>query len=148
MDTKLQVMVRVTGFKETAFAYAISAAGVTHQVSKACSMGKLKSCGCDMSEIHHGEYSTLLHHPLYADNLRKMAFDSRSTAQWLQERDVAGRNPFMPNAAAMFEWGGCSHNVEFGEKYARRFLNYKEESRDVNSQINLHNNRAGRLVRK
>ena len=65
-------------------------------------MGKLKSCGCDMSM--HGEVK---------DN---------------------------------FEWGGCSHNVEFGDRFARKFSFSRERSRDVHGQINLHNNRAGRLV--
>ncbi|CAG5128217.1 unnamed protein product, partial [Candidula unifasciata] len=91
--------------KETAFAYAISAAGVTHQVSKACSMGKLKSCGCDMS--------------------------------------VHGRKG---NVDRTFEWGGCSHNIDFGAQYARKFMDSKEAARDIHSQINLHNNRAGRLA--
>ena len=101
----------ISGFKETSFAYAISAAGVTHQVSKACSMGKLKSCGCDMS--------------------------------------VYGLSRTRPNAYTQqknFEWGGCSHNVDFGEQYARKFLDSKEIARDIHSQINLHNNKAGRLV--
>ncbi|XP_060074308.1 protein Wnt-10a-like [Ylistrum balloti] len=89
------------GFRESAFAYAILAAGVTHQVAKACSMGKLQSCGCDMRQ--HGKVKD----------------------KW--------------------EWGGCSHNVEFGEKFSAKFLDVKERAKDIHAKINLHNNRAGRL---
>ncbi|XP_045178964.2 protein Wnt-10b-like [Mercenaria mercenaria] len=90
------------GYKESAFAYALASAGVTHQVSKACSMGKLKSCGCDMS----------------------------------MQGEVRDK----------FEWGGCSHNVEFGDNFARKFTRARETARDIHARINLHNNRAGRLV--
>ncbi|KAL4217417.1 Protein Wnt-10a [Mactra antiquata] len=90
------------GYRESAFAYALSSAGVTHQVSTACSMGKLKSCGCDMS----------------------------------MQGQVKDK----------FEWGGCSHNVEFGENFARKFTRARESGRDIHARINLHNNRAGRIV--
>ncbi|XP_049602694.1 protein Wnt-9a [Syngnathus scovelli] len=35
------------GFKETAFLYAISSAGLTHAMAKACSAGRMDRCTCD-----------------------------------------------------------------------------------------------------
>ena len=104
-NTKLQIcLVFFLGFRETAFAYSISAAGVTHQVARACSLGKLMSCGCDM----------------------KVPGGRVSRKQW--------------------EWGGCSHNIDFGEHFSRKFMDSKENSKDLQSQINMHNNKVGRLV--
>ncbi len=90
-----------SGFRETAFAYAISAAGVGSQVARACSMGKLETCGCQ---------------------------------------------PHLDHKTNTWKWRGCNHNVEFGHNFARKFLDFKEGAKDLQSHMNLHNNRAGRLV--
>nr|CDI40105.1 WNT10 protein [Euperipatoides kanangrensis] len=89
------------GYRETAFAYAVSSAGVALSVARACSLGKLMSCGCDMNV-------------------------SGRTKDW--------------------EWGGCSHNMDFGIQFSRDFLDSREKAKDIHSQINTHNNRAGRLA--
>lgn len=44
---KLNVCLFVTGTREAAFVYAISAASVAFAVTRACSSGELDKCGCD-----------------------------------------------------------------------------------------------------
>jgi len=55
---------------------------------------------------------------------------------------TAGGTPEEP-----WKWGGCSADVDFGMRYARRFMDARELERDARTLMNLHNNRAGRTVR-
>ncbi|XP_074651670.1 protein Wnt-2b-like [Tubulanus polymorphus] len=44
-----------------------------------------------------------------------------------------------------FEWGGCSHNVRFGERFTKDFVDTKEFMKaEAPSLMNLWNNKAGR----
>lgn len=109
----------IAGYRETAFAYAISAAGVAHSVARACSQGRLLECGCDPA------------------------------ARKIQPRDLTSPSigpPRMASAASRWKWGGCSHNLHFGVEFSKLFLDSREQAGDIHSQINLHNNQAGRLV--
>uniref|UniRef100_A0A3B3I0H2 Protein Wnt n=1 Tax=Oryzias latipes TaxID=8090 RepID=A0A3B3I0H2_ORYLA len=45
-------------------------------------------------------------------------------------------------------WGGCSDNVEFGEKISKHFVDALEGGHDSRAAVNLHNNEAGRLAVK
>uniref|UniRef100_A0A673BPQ2 Protein Wnt n=1 Tax=Sphaeramia orbicularis TaxID=375764 RepID=A0A673BPQ2_9TELE len=45
-------------------------------------------------------------------------------------------------------WGGCSDNVEFGEKISKQFVDALEDGHDSRAAVNLHNNEAGRLAIK
>jgi len=113
------------GYRESAFAYAISSAGVAHSVARACSMGKLMVCGCDPAAGRH-----------------------RAGFQ-LGGKGSKGRN--LPpqqrtRSASRWKWGGCSHNLDFGIHFSKSFLDKREKAGDIQSRINLHNNQAGRLV--
>lgn len=43
-------------------------------------------------------------------------------------------------------WGGCSDNVDFGERISKLFVDALETGHDTRALINLHNNEVGRLV--
>ncbi|XP_056328498.1 protein Wnt-8a ORF1 [Danio aesculapii] len=45
-------------------------------------------------------------------------------------------------------WGGCSDNVNFGERIAKQFVDALENGHDSRAAVNLHNNEAGRLAVK
>ncbi|XP_020638432.3 protein Wnt-8a [Pogona vitticeps] len=45
-------------------------------------------------------------------------------------------------------WGGCSDNIEFGERISKHFVDSLERGHDARALMNLHNNEAGRLAVK
>jgi wnt family len=45
-----------------------------------------------------------------------------------------------------WKWGGCSVDIDFGIRFARKFLDAREIEGDARSEMNLHNNQAGRKV--
>lgn len=112
------VLFKLLGYRETGFVYAISSAGVAHSVSRACSMGRLLSCGCDPSS--------------YAGY--------RTTAGKAPGGGGGG------GSATQWKWGGCSHNLEYGMEFSKQFLDAREVAGDIQSTVNLHNNQAGRNV--
>lgn len=53
-----------------------------------------------------------------------------------------------PTATA-WKWGGCSVDLRFGMGFGRKFLDAQESNvNDSRSLMNLHNNKAGRKVRR
>nr|CAD7585778.1 unnamed protein product [Timema genevievae] len=122
------------GYRESAFAYAISSAGVAHSVARACSMGRLTACGCDPS----GFRATARRN--FNPGGRGRSRNKQPSSQKKQQQQQ------QPRASSRWKWGGCSHNVDFGVDFSEKFLDAKEKAGDIQSRINLHNNQAGRLV--
>lgn len=119
------------GFRESAFAHAISAAGVTHAISRACARGQLLDCGCDHSEV--------------SDSGRLSWVGARALGTGAPAANAPGARNF---PAARWKWSGCSHNVFFGGDFAKAFLDGRRPATDIQARVNQHNSRAGRLAVK
>ncbi|XP_055680768.1 LOW QUALITY PROTEIN: protein Wnt-10b [Lutzomyia longipalpis] len=137
------------GYRESAFAYAIAAAGVAHNVARACSQGRLLSCGCDPS-INRRGLSKYLRESLIEDiNPNSINSNSLNTLNAINSNSLESVQNFekqkqRSRVASRWKWGGCSHNMDFGAEFAELFLDARERGGDIQSQINLHNNRVGR----
>lgn len=105
-----------SGFRETAFASAIVSAAVVLSVAKSCSAGTLPNCGCDAKIYKNGK------------------------------QRITAKPPPAYVTANDWKWGGCSHNLKYGIRFSKLFLDSRELAEDIHSIINLHNNQVGRKV--
>ncbi|XP_042879895.1 protein Wnt-7b-like isoform X1 [Penaeus japonicus] len=51
-------------------------------------------------------------------------------------------------SASGWKWGGCSADIKYGIKFARKFVDAREVEGDARALMNLHNNKAGRRAVK
>ncbi|CAD6194235.1 unnamed protein product [Caenorhabditis auriculariae] len=107
--------------KEAAFLTAITSAAIVHAITKGCNTGNLTECGCD----------------------------SKPGMQRYVDTETINPSP-VSIGRDQFSWGGCSDNVPYGIKFARKFLDdwhhqqFEEGDKDVAHLIRKHNNFVGR----
>jgi len=120
-----------TATRETAFVHAISAAGVAHAVTRACSSGRLDRCGCDRS-------------------IEGIGGGTASVGGGGGSAKTATMAPASGSRSKAFQWAGCSDNVAYGTAFSKSFVDSREtraKGRDgAKTLMNLHNNNAGRKV--
>lgn len=118
-----KVLIRDT--RESGFVNALVAAGVTYQITRACTTGDLLGCSC-ARKIRHA------HKP-----------NSKRKKQKMHATVPRG-------SGGDWEWEGCGgENIDFGIKKSKDYLDtrYKRRS-DMKTLVKLHNYAAGRLAIK
>ncbi|XP_050078029.1 protein Wnt-2 [Anopheles maculipalpis] len=55
---------------------------------------------------------------------------------------------FSSSESENWKWGGCSVDIGYGMRFAKKFLDAREIENDNRSLMNLHNNRVGRKIVK
>ncbi|KAM9752387.1 protein Wnt-10b isoform 2-T3 [Menidia menidia] len=153
------------GFRESAFSLALLAAGVAHSVASACSMGKLRGCGCEAKRRQDDDKIRLKLSQLQLQALQKGGAGLDVARPLPPELGAhhAGHLPaglrsghppasFKPASDQLssmqdtWEWGGCSHNLRFGDRFSRDWLDSRGSPRDIHARMRIHNNRVGRQI--
>ncbi|XP_032641503.1 protein Wnt-10b [Chelonoidis abingdonii] len=122
------------GFRESAFAFSLLAAGVMHSVATACSLGRLQGCGCAW-----GEHSSQEKQRLKLSQLQAL---SRGKGLPPHLTSLLGE----PGPQDTWQWGGCGPDIRFGERFSQDFLDSREAPRDIQARMRIHNNWVGRQV--
>lgn len=152
------------GFRESAFSLALLAAGVAHSVASACSMGKLRGCGCEAKRRQDDDKIRLKLTQLQLQTLQKGGVGFSMTQSLsselnghhgdlptnLRSTHPSGQLKPLPDELSSmqetWEWGGCSHDVRFGDRFSRDWLDSRGSPRDIHARMRIHNNRVGRQV--
>lgn len=142
--------------RETSFVSAITAAGITYAITRACTMGDLVECSCDKNHILR--YNAQSNENVYdidvsarttrfsnnGKHKRRRHNANTNTNSYLRNRNIY-RNVILPKGD--FRWGGCGDNVMFGFRKSKDFLDSRyQRLSDIRTLVKLHNNNAGRLV--
>lgn len=148
--------VSTIGFRESAFSLGLLAAGVAHSVASACSMGKLHGCGCDAKRRIDDDKIRLKLTQLQLQTLQRNGF--RHTSEFKtnysnlpsylrsSHPSILLKPEELTSLQETWEWGGCSHDLRFGIRFSRDWLDSRSSSRDIHARMKMHNNRVGRQV--
>ncbi|XP_033228365.1 protein Wnt-11b-1-like [Belonocnema kinseyi] len=118
----------VTGTREQAFVYAMSAAAAVWRLARGCALGSLAACTCATPPRREPPSpSALISSSSYSKNSMSFALSSKNS----------------------FKWGGCGDDVRSASRMAKRFLqgSSPQSAGAVGKflhAVNMHNNRAGR----
>ncbi|XP_003424912.2 protein Wnt-11b-1 [Nasonia vitripennis] len=123
----------LTGTKEQAFVYAMSAAAAVWRLARGCALGNLAACSCATPPRRE---------PPAPSALVQAAASGSFSPATIAFGPVSTRNAF--------KWGGCGDDVRSASRMAKRFLQGSTPSPGAGAHakflhaVNMHNNRAGR----
>jgi len=115
------------GTRETAVIYAMTSSAVVHAITRSCSRGELRNCACDAAKDGQGHGQDQQSYRYYRGRSRDGGGDvEKKEWQW--------------------EWRGCSNQVRYAARFAKMFVDARENVRDARALMNRHNSGAGRKV--
>lgn len=121
------------GTREAAFVHAISAAGVAHALTRACSAGELDDCGCDRTV--RGASPEGFQWAGCSDNVH---FGTSFSRTFVDAREHRFSKRKFKNAAAL-----AAANMTSLEKANQQ---HQQQMQVWRALMNLHNNEAGRKI--